>query len=403
MTSKPVVGVGRFTSPDAMVSQIKRGILDLIGGARPSIADPFLPRKLQEGRDDEIRECIGCNMCIASWHDSVPIRCTQNPTIGEEWRRGWHPEKFAIAGSRDRVLIVGAGPAGLDCALTLAKRGYEVALAERGRNAGGRLLTETTLPGLAAWRRVLDYRLAGLQKLPNASMFLESDMTAEDVLAFGAERVVIATGCDWVANGYDAQLESPGAILEGPGIYTPEDVFAGREIVGPVAVFDFDNYVMGGCIAEALSERRDSVTYITPAGQVSAWTIMTNEQPNVYASLHRRGVRVMTRQNVVALGAAGLECADIFTGEKSVLACRSVVVVGMRRPRVALYEDLLAQKAGWHACTLRSVERIGDALAPGAIMHAVHSGHLYARSLDLATEALPYRIDPGLVAEAALA
>ena len=91
LTKKPVVGVGRFTSPDTMVSQIRRGVLDFIGGARPSIADPFLPRKILEGREDEIRECIGCNICISSWHDGVPVRCTQNPTAGEEWRRGWHP------------------------------------------------------------------------------------------------------------------------------------------------------------------------------------------------------------------------------------------------------------------------------------------------------------------------
>ena len=95
LTKRPVVGVGRFTSPDVMVSQVRRGILDLIGGARPSIADPFLPKKIDEGREHEIRECIGCNICISSWHDGVPVRCTQNPTAGEEWRRGWHPERFA--------------------------------------------------------------------------------------------------------------------------------------------------------------------------------------------------------------------------------------------------------------------------------------------------------------------
>ncbi len=108
MTSKPVVGVGRFTSPDTMVSQIRRGVLDLIGAARPSIADPFLPRKVDEGREDDIRECIGCNICYAAYHESVPIRCTQNPTIAEEWRRGWHPENIAPNGSEDSVLVVGA-------------------------------------------------------------------------------------------------------------------------------------------------------------------------------------------------------------------------------------------------------------------------------------------------------
>ena len=81
-TNKPVVGVGRFTSPDTMVSQVKRGVLDLIGAARPSIADPFLPNKIAEGRQDEIRECIGCNICVMGDMTSTPFRCTQNPTMG---------------------------------------------------------------------------------------------------------------------------------------------------------------------------------------------------------------------------------------------------------------------------------------------------------------------------------
>src|SRR5262245_32438707 len=115
ITRKPAVGVGRFTSPDTMVSQIKRGILDFIGAARPSIADPFLPKKIEEGRSEDIRECIGCNVCIASDYYGVPLRCTQNPTMGEEWRRGWHPEVIAPKASGETVLIVGAGTAGLGC------------------------------------------------------------------------------------------------------------------------------------------------------------------------------------------------------------------------------------------------------------------------------------------------
>ena len=92
VTSKPVVGVGRYTSPDSMVRVVKQGVLDFIGAARPSIADPFLPRKIFEGRVDDIRECIGCNICITGDNTNVPMRCTQNPVVGEEWRRGWHPE-----------------------------------------------------------------------------------------------------------------------------------------------------------------------------------------------------------------------------------------------------------------------------------------------------------------------
>ena len=105
ITSKPVVSVGRFTSPNTMVAQVKSGIVDLIGAARPSIADPFLPNKIDEGREDEIRECIGCNICFAYDNRNAPIRCTQNPTMGEEWRRDWHPEKIAPKKSDDKILI----------------------------------------------------------------------------------------------------------------------------------------------------------------------------------------------------------------------------------------------------------------------------------------------------------
>src|SRR5262245_7115098 len=226
LTRKPVVGVGRFTSPDTMVSQIRRGVLDLIGGARPSIADPYLPKKIDEGREQDIRECIGCNICISSWHDSVPVRCTQNPTAGEEWRRGWHPERFATAGSKASVLIVGGGPAGLECALTFARRGYSVSLAEAADHFGGRLRFETTLPGLATWGRVLDWRLGQLQRLPNVTLYAGNELSVSDILELEHQRVVIAAGARWTRM-LDSPFELPVGELEQPHVYTPDDIAAG--------------------------------------------------------------------------------------------------------------------------------------------------------------------------------
>src|SRR5262249_47239999 len=130
LTTRPVVGVGRFTSPDTMVRQVKSGILDFIGAARPSIADPFLPRKIDEGRIDDIRECIGCNICVTGDMTMSLSRCTQNSSFMEEWRKGWHPERMRKHGSDNKVLVVGAGPAGLSAAHKLGLRGYDVALAE---------------------------------------------------------------------------------------------------------------------------------------------------------------------------------------------------------------------------------------------------------------------------------
>ena len=396
LTTRPVVGVGRFTSPDTMVSQIRRGVLDLIGAARPSIADPFLPRKIDEGREQDIRECIGCNICIASWHDSVPVRCTQNPTIGEEWRRGWHPERFAARGSDAAVLIVGGGPAGLECALSAARRGYPVSLAEAADEFGGRLRFETRLPGLATWGRVLDWRLGQLQRLTNVNLYAGNELSADDILGLEHARVVIATGARWTRSLYST-LELPVGELAGPDVYTPDDIAAGVVPEGPVVVFDFDNYYMGSLIAEQLARSAESVTYVTPAGHASAWTIMTNEQPQVHRALATAGVALLTLSRITALAGGEATVANLFTGAEQRLPCRSLVIVGRRRARNALYQTLLARQAEFAAAGILSVDRIGDALAPGAIVHAVHSGHRYARELDGPVRSAAYLRDGPLL------
>ena len=112
-TDKPIVGTGLMVDPDVMADVIESGVWNLIGAARPSIADPFLPVKIEQGRYDEIRACIGCNACYALANRGGHLGCTQNATAGEEYRRGWHPERFERAADAGRdVLVVGAGPAG---------------------------------------------------------------------------------------------------------------------------------------------------------------------------------------------------------------------------------------------------------------------------------------------------
>ena len=227
ITSKPVVGVGRFTSPDTMVNQIRRGMLDFIGAARPSIADPFLPKKIDEGRGDDIRECIGCNICVSGDMTITPIRCTQNPTMGEEWRKGWHPERIAAKQSDRRVLVVGAGPAGLEAARALGQRGYEVHLAEASRELGGRVITESRLPGLAEWARVRDWRVGQIDKMANVTVYRDNLLTARDVLDFGAEHVVLATGCRWRRDGFGRSHGQAIPGLDRDNVFTPDDLLRG--------------------------------------------------------------------------------------------------------------------------------------------------------------------------------
>ncbi len=393
VTDRPVVGVGRFTSPDTMVSQIKRGVLDLIGGARPSIADPFLPNKVREGREDEIRECIGCNICISSWHDGVPVRCTQNATAGEEWRKGWHPEKFDSPGSNDRILIVGGGPAGLEAALVAAKRGYRVAIADKASEMGGRLLFETRLPGLNSWSRVQDYRLYALRQMGNVDIYTDSELGVEEVFALEYQRVAIATGARWTRALYSS-LEIPVGELNKPNVFTPDDLAAGTIPEGPVLVYDFDNYYLGGVIAEHLAAQGIATSYATPAGHASAWTIMTNELPFVQQALHRHNVAINTEALLDSFDGEQVQLANIFTGALTHISARSVVIVGLRLPNTDLFDALSEREPEWKETGIKSVDRIGDSLAAGALVHAIYSGHSYARQLDCAGDELYLRDIP---------
>ncbi len=383
LTTKPVVGVGRFTSPDTMVSQIRRGVLDMIGAARPSIADPFLPKKIEEGRLEDIRECIGCNICITGDNTITPMRCTQNPTMGEEWRKGWHPEIIPARESQDRILVVGAGPAGLEAARALGARGYEVHLAEATTDLGGRVTREAKLPGLAAWGRVRDYRMQQIEKMPHVTIYRDSRLDAENVLEFGFERVVLATGATWRRDGFGRSHYAPIPGLSTAQVFTPDDLMADRmPSVGPVVVYDTEDFYMAGVLAEKLRKARLETIFVTPSDVASSWTSNTLEVGHINKRLRTLGVKVITHHDVVAAAADHVEIACGYSGEKQQVAAKALVLVTSRLPNEDLYLALNAAPEKLKQAGIKSVTRIGDCLAPGFIAHAVYHGHRYARELD---------------------
>ncbi len=387
LTTKPVVGVGRFTSPDTMVSQITRGVLDLIGAARPSIADPFLPNKIERGRPEDIRECIGCNICISGETTQSPIRCTQNPTMGEEWRKGWHPEIVPPKGSDDAVLIVGAGPAGLEAARALGQRGYQVSLAEAGEELGGRVVREARLPGLAEWIRVRDYRVGQLDKMPNVEIYRASRLTPEHVYELAAPRVIVATGSHWRRDGVGLTLKAPVPGFEGKNIFTPDDIMAGAApegpvLQGPVLVYDDDHFYLGGVLAEKLRRDGLEVTLVTPALAASYWTEKTLEIDFIHKRLLELEVAILPNHAVAAFRGDRAELACVFTGRQRELACASVVTVTARLPEEALLRALVDRPEALARAGIRSVTAIGDAHAPSTIAAAVYAGHRAARELD---------------------
>jgi dimethylamine/trimethylamine dehydrogenase len=382
VTSKPVVGVGRFTSPDAMVSQIRRGILDLIGAARPSIADPFLPRKIEEGRPEDIRECIGCNVCVSAERYGAPIHCTQNPTMGEEWKRGWHPERVPPRGSEKRFLVVGAGPAGLECALSLGRRGYDVALAEADRALGGRVLKESKLPGLATWIRVRDYRVHEIGKLSNVEIYRESKLGPNEILDLGFDQIVLATGATWRRDGVGGTGYFPIPGIADAPVFTADDIHAGAELPSPVLVYDDDHYYLGATICEMLQRRGKQTIYVTPAIEVSSWTGFTMEQKRIQGSLMRAGVQIRTAKELVSVAAGEASLACIYTGDVERVPFGSILLLTSQLPEDRLYHALLARSAEFADRGIAAIHRIGDCLAPATIAAAVFSGHELAVTVD---------------------
>lgn len=386
VTDKPIIGVGRFTNPDTMAELVRHRDLDIIGAARPSIADPFLPKKVEEGRYGEIRECIGCNICYSRAEYGGHLGCTQNATAGEEYRRGWHPERFSRARTADKsVLVIGAGPAGLECAIVLAKRGYDrVHLIEKDADVGGCVRWISRLPGLGEWRKVLDWRLLELDRLrSNVEVITSKSLEAVDVLSYGAELVVLATGSRWAGNGFNGLTFEAiaGADDSQDFVLTPEQVMLEdkRPPGEQVIVYDCDGYFMGSSIAELLQLDGYQVTIVTPHLEVAPLCNETLEAPRLRHRLHELGIEVVTTASLSSLNERAAQIRHQF-GQVTEVAVSAAVLVTQRLSRAELYHDLIGRNL--QGTGIEGIYRIGDCVAPRILADAIFDGHRLGREID---------------------
>ncbi|MGT2490668.1 oxidoreductase [Cupriavidus basilensis] len=410
---------GALPIPEKMTEIVTKGIADIIGAARPSIADPFLPKKIEEGRIDDIRVCIGCNVCISRWEiGGPPMICTQNATAGEEYRRGWHPEKFARKKSDDAVLVVGAGPAGSECARVLMERGHTVHLVDQAEKIGGHLNQIITLPGLGEWGYHRDYRETQINKLlkknKQSQLALgQKALTANAILEYGAEKVVIATGSHWVTDGTNCLTHDPipGADASRDDQLTPEQVIAGKKAIGKrVVILNADTYFMAPSLAEKLATAGHEVTIVSGV-HLANYMHFTLEYPNMMRRLHELKVKEMGDHFCSRIEPGRLEIYNIW-GDGSRRTYRgpgksprdenkshrwlefdSLVLVTGRRSNDTLHRQLKAAEDRWESVGIKGVYLIGDAEAPRLIADATFGGQRLAREIEEADAQipLPYR------------
>lgn len=224
----PVMAVNRINDPLVAEELIADGYCDFVGMGRASLADPYLPKKAKEGRLQDVRQCIGClQACAGHTYRQIPTCCLVNPEVGKEYMYTFDPVK------PKKVLVIGGGPGGMNAAIAAARRGHDVTLWEKADRLGGQFIAAGCTPGKGDYITYV-YSLDRNVRQLGVNVVLNREATADDVRAFGADKVIVATG----AVGRIPE-EIPG--LEGDGrVVLAEDVLRGR--VNP----EGNIYILGG-------------------------------------------------------------------------------------------------------------------------------------------------------------
>jgi mycofactocin system FadH/OYE family oxidoreductase 2 len=336
------------------------GAVDLVGMTRALIADPELPRKAQENRLDDIRVCVGANEgCIDRIYQGKPVTCVQNPGAGRE------DELTALipAAAPKRVVIVGAGVAGLEAARVAAMRGHSVTLIERESEMGGQVLIAARAPARAEYAGIVRFLARQVEKL-GVDLRLRVEATAEGVLESAPDVVIIATG------SHPHVPALPG--LDGKHVVTDRDVLQGRVEAGDrVVVVDDVHTQQGLSTAECLLEQGRRVEVISrlfyPGQDVGVTSIVP-----LYTRLFQKGVTLTPHTELVAVEGSTVVVANSFTGvERRIDGVDTVVLSMGSRSTDAIYRALRNRVAALHA--------IGDCVAPRGIHQAILEGTRVAR------------------------
>jgi len=272
------LATSRIVDPVEAGEMIGRGDADAVGMTRALITDPDMPRKARGGQTRSIMRCIGCNACIAHYHAGTPIRCAQNPRTGRE--RTLPPP--TPAGQRLRLVVAGAGPAGLAAAAEAAQAGHEVIIFERAAHIGGQVQLASGTPAHREQATALCANYQALLDRGNVELRLGAPADTDAIAAVQPDLVIIATG---------ARPAPPQQELAGVEVLQVWDVLAGARPRGRVLIADWGGDAAALDCAELLAGEGHEVTLA--AGSVVPGETLHQYARNQYlARLARAGVRI---------------------------------------------------------------------------------------------------------------
>lgn len=368
----PVIALGRVTDPAEAEGILARGDAELVGVGRPIVTDPAWPAKAAAGRARDIRYCVSGNNCWETIIHRRPIACDNNPRVAQ-------PDELAappLADRRRRIVVLGAGVAGLEAAWTAAARGHEVTLFGGSADPGGKLRLLVRLPGGEQLSSVYDWQTTAAQQA-GVRFELGVAASASDVLALQPDAVVLATGSHMTwPRCLPATVEKEGmvpdlrsAIAEVLDIRVPQP--------GAAVLFDMDQTEGTYAAAEQLKKIFGRVVIATPRDSIAQETSLVVRQ-GILRRFGRLGIEARPstepRWSEGFEEAGILDLVDAYTGAVTQVA--DVAFFAYSTPRAPTNGMLAPLRAGG-----LEVHPIGDAKAARAVMAATREGSAIGRVL----------------------